>query len=87
MATAVDPKVKEETLELIRRWPAPDVADILARLQDLVQAGRKKGYRPPLDRAGIMELDGCLATDGPAPTDEDCDRILEEELMRKHLRP
>ncbi len=36
------------------------------------------------DALSIEELEGCLATDAPPPTDEEVERWLEERRMRKY---
>ena len=42
--------------------------------------------RPPRPTRGFFadEVVRLLKSDQPAPTDEECDRILEEELMKKY---
>ncbi len=34
----------------------------------------------------LNDIVGLLKTDAPPPTDEECRAILEEELIKKHLR-
>lgn len=36
------------------------------------------------DELTLEELEGCLATDAPPPSDEEVERWLEEERMRKY---
>jgi hypothetical protein len=39
---------------------------------------------PTRPKKSLRDLVGILATDQPPPTDEDVERILEEERMRKY---
>ena len=41
---------------------------------------------PPPRRRSLKDLQGVLKTDAPAPNDEECRSILEEELIKKHLK-
>ena len=49
-------------------------------LRDLGQ----KEPTPEQRREAFKRLEGILATDAPPPTDEEVERILEEERMRKY---
>jgi len=40
----------------------------------------------PPRQGSLKDLLGILKTDAPAPTDEECRAILEEELVKKHLK-
>ena len=40
----------------------------------------------PPRKGSLKGLLGILKTDAPAPTDEECRAILEEELIKKHLK-
>jgi predicted DNA-binding antitoxin AbrB/MazE fold protein len=52
------------------------------RVQVLVPGEASAPVQP---RRSLGDLVGLIRTDGDPPTDEECDRILEEELVRKHL--
>ena len=69
--------------EQIKTWP-PSRRITLARwiLESLESP--ETGTAP--SRKSLRNLLGLLKTDTPPPTDEDCQRILEEELIKKHLR-
>ena len=41
---------------------------------------------PPPRKGSLKDLLGILKTDAPPPNDEECRAILEEELIKKHLR-
>lgn len=70
-----------EFVSRIRAWPAERrlrlVQEVLQTLRgDLVPEGKP--------RKSLKNLLGLLETGGPPPTDEECDRILEEERMRRY---
>jgi predicted DNA-binding antitoxin AbrB/MazE fold protein len=39
---------------------------------------------PPTRPRSLRDLLGLLETDGPPPTDEECERLLAAELLRKY---
>ena len=41
---------------------------------------------PPPRTGSLKDLLGILKTDAPPPNDEECRAILEEELIKKHLK-
>jgi hypothetical protein len=68
-----------EVVATVRAWP---VDQRLALVQEIVESLRTlpRAARPrTLDRAV-----GLLRRPGPAPTDEECARIIEEERLAKH---
>jgi len=40
----------------------------------------------PPRRESLKDLPGILKSDEPAPSDEECRTILEQEAIKKHLR-
>ncbi len=79
--SSVEPAEYTSILETIRHWP-PDARrglmnDVLKTLVEETPALSPRG----LSAAQVV---GLLRTSGPAPTDEECDQILEEERMRKY---
>jgi hypothetical protein len=73
-----------------------ELVDVLSRVKDWSPALRitlARRILESLERQPVVErppmlipLDqvyGMLKTDAPPPTDEECDRIIEEERMRK----
>ncbi len=80
---SVEPAEYATILETVRHWP-PDARrdlmnDVLKTLVEERPAPSPRGF-------SADQAVGLLRTSGPAPTDEECDRILEEELMKKYVR-
>jgi len=67
-------------LKTVRTWPL-DKRLILA--QDLLRMVESE-VRTPRPQSSFNQALGLLATDEPPPTDEEVERILEEERMRKY---
>ncbi len=75
---------------------AIELADILNRVKDwpldmritLARRVLESADTPPIaEPPRTLSLDqviGILKTDAPAPTDEECERFIEEERMRKY---
>jgi hypothetical protein len=71
-----------EVFDRVYGWPEESRRLLMAMIQ-----GTLTRERPSLRPEGPSRgLHGLFKTDGPPPTDEDCRRILEEELIRKHVR-
>jgi hypothetical protein len=69
-------------LARVESWP---LHTRLAFAQDVLRSlGRElpPGSQPP--RRSLRALLGLLHVPGPAPSDEECRRMLEEELLRKY---
>ncbi len=80
---SVEPVEYAAILETVRQWP-PDTRrgfiNDVAKSLDVEKSTRSpRGF-------SADQVVGLLKTYSPAPTDEECDRILEEELIKKHLR-
>ncbi len=77
----VEPAEYHDVFEIVRQWPPAArrelVRDVEKTLAAEGPARLTRGY-------SAEEAIGLLKSDRPAPTDEECDRILEEELMRKY---
>jgi len=77
----LEPAEYRDVFEIVRHWPSEArrefVRDVEKTLADERRAGPTRGF-------SADEAIGLLKSDRPAPTDEECDRILEEELMRKY---
>jgi len=72
---------RKQILEVVRSWPADEQFGLAHEiLRDLGQ----KEPTPEQRREAFKRLEGILATDAPPPTDEEVERILEEERMRKY---
>ena len=59
----------EERLMLVRR---------------ILQTLRSEVSLQPAQRKSLRDLLGLLKTEGPAPSDEECRRMLEEELLQEY---
>ena len=69
-----------EVLERVRTWDAKMRIDLARQiLETVVPPQILPPQTMPLD-----EVIGILKTDAPAPTDEECKKIIEEERMKKY---
>jgi len=78
-ATEADEVV--DVLTRVSTWPA---AKRLALARELLQTLSGDLSSVPASRKSLKDLLGLLKTEGTPPSDEECDRILQEELARKH---
>ena len=70
-----------EVLSRVSTWPAEKR---LALTQKILQTlTRDLGSKSPPQKT-LKDLLGLLKTEGPPPSDEECEKLLEEELLRKH---
>ena len=73
----------EEVVEQIRLWPAETRIVLARRVLETLDTGStisNAGFKgPPAE-----QVLGLWNPSGTAPTDEECDRILADELRRKH---
>ena len=81
MMNSVEPAEYHDVFETVRQWPPEARRDLL---RDVLKTLHDE--RPPRPTRGFSadEVIRLLKSDQPAPTDEECDRILEEELMKKY---
>jgi hypothetical protein len=70
-----------EVLTRVSTWPP---AKRLALAQELLQTLTGDLGARTSSHTSLKDLLGLLKTQGPPPSDEECDRILQEELARKH---
>ena len=79
---ALSPEV-EEVVEQIKLWPAETRIALARRVLETLDTGStisNAGFKgPPAE-----QVLGLWNPSGTAPTDEECDRILADELRRKH---
>lgn len=68
---------RESILRAVEQWPLPDQIALADAI--LEQAGQLRGAPN-----SFMALRGIAAAGQPAPTDEDVERILDEERMRRY---
>jgi hypothetical protein len=73
----------EGVLDQLKTWPAAERLRLARMILETLEAGAPE--RPPRARS-LKDLLGMLKTDAPPPTDEECRALLEEELIKKHLR-
>jgi hypothetical protein len=73
----------EGVLDQLRTWPSSERLRLARMILETLEAGSSEG--PPRARS-LKDLLGMLRTDAPPPTDEECQALLEEELIKKHLR-
>jgi hypothetical protein len=73
-----------EILSRVKNWSVP--ARVALARQILESVEREPVMEPRPRKLGISELIGLLKTDAPPTTDEECQAILEEELIKKHLK-
>ena len=78
---SVEPAEYHNVFETIRQWPPEARRDLVRDVEQTLE-----GERPRRPTRGLSadEAIRLLRTGRPAPTDEECDRILEEELMKKY---
>jgi len=78
---SVEPTEYASVLEIIRQWPPESrrdlVRDVIKTIAVQAPVRTSRGF-------SAAQARGLLKTDRPAPTDEECDRILEEELIKKY---
>jgi hypothetical protein len=61
--------------------PGPD--DETVKLSETIESHPTSA---PSRKGSLKDLLGVLKTDAPPPNDEECRAILEEELIKKHLK-
>ncbi len=74
----------QELVDIINRvkdWPL-DMRIALARR--ILDTAETPPITEPPRTLSLDQVIGILKTDGPPPTDEECERIIEEERMRKY---
>jgi hypothetical protein len=73
----------EGILDELRNWPLSE----RLRLAHLILETIEPQHDGPKPRNGsLTNLLGILRTDGTPPNDEECRAILEDELIKKHLK-
>lgn len=79
-----DPHQLADIVERVRAWPATARVTLARRILETVetQPSPERSDRPRGPSAA--EVAAMFQSDKPAPSDDDCRRILEEELTRKY---
>jgi hypothetical protein len=81
MTNNVEPAKYQDVVETVRQWPSEARRDLL---RDVLRTFHDQRSRSPTRGFSADQVIRLLQADQPAPTDEECDRILEEELMKKY---
>jgi hypothetical protein len=81
MMNSREPAEYHEVFETIRQWPPEARRDLL---RDVLKTFNNEQPRQPTRGFAADQVIRLLKSDQPAPTDEECERILEEELLKKY---
>ena len=73
----------EGLLDELKGWSTSDRLRLARRILETLEAGTS--VTTPRPRA-LSDIVGLLKTVNPPPTDEECQALLEEELIKKHAR-
>jgi hypothetical protein len=79
--TAAESSEMVDVLNRVRDWPL-DMRMALARR--ILETAERPAILEPPRTLSLDQVIGILKTDAPAPTDDECERIIEEERMRKY---
>jgi hypothetical protein len=72
-------------IQKVRSWPAPMRIVLARRILETLESKPEEPGPARLPRGpSAAEVAAMFKTDKPAPGDEECQRILEEELVRKY---
>jgi hypothetical protein len=77
----IEPAEYHQVFETVRHWPPEARRDLLRDVEQTLVAEPPSRPTRGISADQVIRL---LKSDRPAPTDEECDRILEEELLRKY---
>jgi len=70
-------------LDQLKDWPSSERLRLARMILETIET---PPVSEPPRKGSLKDLLGILKTDAPAPTDEECRAILEEELIKKHLK-
>jgi hypothetical protein len=73
----------EGVLDQLKDWPSTERLRLARMILETIET---QTVSEPPRTGSLKDLFGILKTDAPAPTDEECRAILEEELIKKHLK-
>jgi hypothetical protein len=68
----------ETIFEQVQAWPAPAQRSLATRILQSLEVSARRPAKP------VDNLLGLLATSEPPPSDEECERVIAEERLRKH---
>ena len=72
----------EGILDQLKSWPSSEAATGALILETI----ERQPGSPPSGKGSLKDLLGILKTDASPPNDDECQAILEEELIKKHVR-
>ena len=72
----------EEVIEQVKSWPDETRIALARRVLETLEPAFHE--TKPRKVPSVDEFLGLWSTGGPAPTDEECEQILVEELERKY---
>ena len=81
MANSVAPAEYHDVFQTVRQWPPEARRDLL---RDVLKTLHDERSPRPTQGFSADQVIRLLRSGQPAPTDEECDRILEDELMKKY---
>lgn len=70
-----------EVLDRVKAWPLPMRITLARRILETTET---PSIAEPPRTMSLDQVIGLLKTNGPPPTDEECERIIEEERMGKY---
>ncbi len=73
----------EGLIDQLKTWPSSDRLRLARMILETLEGGTPEG--PPPART-LKDILGMLKSDTPPPTDEESRTMLEDELIKKHLR-
>jgi hypothetical protein len=85
MSTA-DATELTDVLNLVKTWPTTLRIALARKILESLDKIETHPVSPPPRKGSLKDLLGILKTDAPSPNDEECRAILEEELMKKHVK-
>lgn len=79
--TATQNQELAEVVNRVKGWPLDMRMTLARRILETVET---PAILEPPRTLSLDQVIGILKTDAPPPTDEECERIIEEERMRKY---
>ena len=83
--TSVETNQIADVVQRVRHWPLPMRLALARRILETLESPSPTQPPPRLPRGpSAAEVAAMFKTDNQAPNDEEVQRILDEELMRKY---
>lgn len=73
-----------DIVERVRFWPVTARVTLARRILETVETESRPAPAKRPRGPSAAEVTAMFKSDRPAPSDEECQRILEEELLRKY---